>query len=258
VFGILFLHCFSSFLHASFIDPGFYARNLHKHPPTSPDADPWAPGPPTMKWVKVMTQGNEAMDVPIKYCQTCQIWREPRAHHCRECNQCIDAQDHHCIWLNNCVGRRNYKYFLFFITEAGLLGLMLMGFSLAQLLVFANKEELSFMDSIKTNPASLAMLIYGILGALYPLSLTAYHAMLILTGQTTREFLQSKRFAKKDRHRPFDLHSWPRNLWFVLCRRAAPGVYEFRKAFVPGDQRFVTEEEGEIEMKELGKGKART
>lgn len=52
----------------------------------------------------------------IKYCHTCDIYRPPRAVHCGICNCCIERLDHHCPWLGTCVGKRNYKYFIVFIT----------------------------------------------------------------------------------------------------------------------------------------------
>jgi hypothetical protein len=52
------------------------------------------------------------------FCQKCQIWRPPRAHHCSVCERCILQFDHHCVWLNQCIGFYNYRNFvmtLFFL-----------------------------------------------------------------------------------------------------------------------------------------------
>ena len=54
------------------------------------------------------------VDVPTKYCKTCNIWRPLRCHHCRTCDNCVETQDHHCVWLNNCVGRAKLSLFLCF------------------------------------------------------------------------------------------------------------------------------------------------
>jgi len=82
------------------------------------------------------------MEVPVKHCRTCNIWRPPRAHHCRLCDNCIETHDHHCVWLNNCVGKRNYRYFFAFVSTATLLAAYLIATSLAQVLLHMTRENL--------------------------------------------------------------------------------------------------------------------
>jgi len=70
----------------------------------------------------------------IKYCATCDIYRPPRAVHCGICNCCIERLDHHCPWLGTCVGKRNYKYFIIFISLLAalvILGVFLTSFHIA-------------------------------------------------------------------------------------------------------------------------------
>ncbi|KAJ9665920.1 Eukaryotic peptide chain release factor GTP-binding subunit [Coniosporium apollinis] len=216
-------------------------RNLHPFPPTPPTADPLALGPPTTSWTTVLspTSTTAAMEVPTKYCKSCNIWRPPRAHHCRVCDNCIETQDHHCVWLNNCVGRRNYRFFFAFVGSGTLLGCFLLGTSLAHLLVWrAQAPGRSFGDAIQRWRVPFAMLIYGALVTPYPASLWAYHVFLICRGETTREYLNSHKFIKRDRHRPFTQGSWWRNLVAVLVRPRGPTYLRFRQRYEEGDQRF--------------------
>ena len=118
IFAYLFFICLSSLIHASLTNPGvsghgpwlygnvlilwqILPRNLHPMKPPDNSDDPLALGPPTSDWVMVKSNSKytAAMDVPIKYCKTCNIWRPPRCHHCRICDNCIEPQDHHCVWI---------------------------------------------------------------------------------------------------------------------------------------------------------------
>nr|CAG4643036.1 EOG090X01OT [Ilyocryptus agilis] len=242
-FGYLYYICVSSFLHASASDPGILPRNVHRFPPPEANDDPWRPGPPTTEWtlIKSAERSTAAMEVPTKYCRTCQIWRPPRAHHCRLCDNCVETQDHHCVWLNNCVGRRNYRYFFTFISSATFLGLYLAGASLAHILVYMHRSEgVSFGDSISKFRVPFAMVIYGFIAFLYPAALMGYHVFLMARGETTREYLNSHKFVKKDRYRAFTQGSWFKNWFVVLCRPRPPTYYGFKKSFGQGDQRFST------------------
>ncbi|KAL2831213.1 DHHC palmitoyltransferase-domain-containing protein [Aspergillus cavernicola] len=242
VFAYLFYLCFSSFVHASVVDPGIIPRNLHQMPPIDPSEDPLAVGPPTNDWVmvKLATSDVAAMDVPVKYCKTCSIWRPPRCYHCRVCDNCIETLDHHCVWLNNCVGRRNYRYFFAFVSASTLLALFLLGASLAHILVYRLQEGISFGDAIDKWRVPFAMVIYGAIAAPYPASLWVYHLFLVGRGETTREYLNSHKFAKTDRHRPFTQGNIIRN-WITVFGRPRPPTYmQFKEHYQEGDQRLST------------------
>lgn len=190
--------------------------------------------------VKSEGTANAAMDVPTKYCKTCNIWRPPRCHHCRVCDNCIETQDHHCVWINNCIGRRNYRYFFAFVSSATLLGLFLAFGSLGHCLRYATDNAISFKASISHNRVPFAMFLYGLLALLYPACLWIYHLWLMSRGETTREYLNSHKFLKNDRHRPFTRGNVFKN-WLVMLLRPRPPTYvRFKDLYVDGDQRFGT------------------
>ncbi|KAJ9202977.1 hypothetical protein DTO164E3_1580 [Paecilomyces variotii] len=242
LFAYLFYVCMSSFIHASVVDPGIIPRNLHVMPPPDAGSDPLAVGPPTTDWVmiKLATSDVAAMDVPVKYCKTCNIWRPPRCYHCRVCDNCVETLDHHCVWLNNCVGRRNYRYFFTFVSSATLLALFLIGASLAHILVYRHQHGITFGKAIDHWRVPWAMVIYGALAAPYPGSLWAYHLFLMGRGETTREYLSSHKFQKADRYRPFDQGNIFRNWIAVLGRPRPPTYLQFKRPYQEGDQRFAT------------------
>lgn len=188
--------------------------------------------------VKSEGTANAAMDVPTKYCKTCNIWRPPRCHHCRVCDTCIETQDHHCVWINNCVGRRNYRYFFAFVSTATMLGSFLSFGSLGHCLRYATENAVSFRDSIDHNRVPFAMFLYGLLAVPYPACLWGYHLWLLARGETTREYLNSHKFLKKDRHHPFAQRTVLRNWAVALLRPRPPTYLRFKARYEEGDQRY--------------------
>ncbi|KAG7147423.1 Palmitoyltransferase ERF2 like protein [Verticillium longisporum] len=239
-FAYVFYICLSSFFHASVSDPGILPRNQHVFPSPQADDDPLRQQPPTNDWtlIKSAESATAAMEVPVKHCRTCNIWRPPRAHHCRLCDNCIETHDHHCVWLNNCVGRRNYRYFFTFVTSATFIAAYLLGASLAQILVYMSREDVSFGSAIDKFRVPFAMVIYGGLAFCYPAALMGYHIFLMARGETTREYINSHKFIKQERFRAFTQGSMLKNWFVVLCRPRPPTYYSFKAKYQPGDQRL--------------------
>ncbi|KAI0521162.1 palmitoyltransferase ERF2 [Xylaria bambusicola] len=240
IFAYIFIISLSSFIRASVSDPGILPRNLHQFPPADENEDPLRLAPPTNDWtlIKSAEPSIAAMEVPTKFCRSCNIWRPPRAHHCRLCDNCVETQDHHCVWVNNCVGRRNYRYFFTFVTSTMIMGIYLIGVSFAQIGIYSHREGISFGDAVGHSRIALALIIYSIIGLLYPAALTGYHLFLMARGETTREFLNSHKLLKQDRYRAFTQGSMWRNWVVVLCRPRPPTYYRFKDLYEEGDQRF--------------------
>ena len=239
-------------------------RNLHPITPPDDTEDPLTLGPPTIEWTMVVSNRriSAAMDVPTKYCKTCNTWRPPRCHHCRVCDNCIETQDHHCVWLNNCVGRRNYRYFFTFVSGATILGTFLIFASLGHCLRYQSTEGISFIQAINRCRIPFAMVLYGALATPYPACLWVYHWYLMGRGETTREFLNSHNFLAKDRHRPFTQGNMLKNWLVVLLRPRTPTYLRFKAEYEEGDRRFgprrskkgtvlTGEKEGDLEMGKL-------
>jgi palmitoyltransferase ZDHHC9/14/18 len=82
------------------------------------------------------------------------------------------------------------------------------------------------------------MAIYALIVTPYTTALCVYHLLLMGRGETTREYLNSHKFPKKDRHRPFTQGQVLKNWLVVLCRPRPPTYLNFKKKYEQGDQRF--------------------
>jgi palmitoyltransferase ZDHHC9/14/18 len=118
---------------------------------------------------------------------------------------------------------------------------MLLAFSLTHVILYGQKHKIGFAGSLTGRTqerVAFAMFLYAVLALPYPGSLFMYHLFLIARGETTREYLNSHKFPKKDRHRPFSQSSWIRNWLAVLLRPRTPTYLQFKKPYYPGDVRF--------------------
>lgn len=228
VFTYIYLQCISSFLRASFSDPGILPRNIHLTDglndasiPTEytvePGVDSFDPRGKvsTTKGVSATKGGSltcfkhsesspqsESQQHPpenlvyLKYCSTCKIWRPPRSSHCSDCDNCVDFLDHHCIWLNNCVGRKNYRYFVAFVTTGALSGLYITANSIAHVICYKREMHMTIAESLRHRPMPLVMVFLGFFGAGYPLALAGFHLWIASRGESTREFVSMKHVTK--------------------------------------------------------------
>jgi hypothetical protein len=75
------------------------------------------------------------------------IFRPQRTSHCNICNNCVLNFDHHCVWLGTCIGRRNYKWFIYFVSTLASFCLYIVAMSIFSIVV--NVAEVSDDDPME-------------------------------------------------------------------------------------------------------------
>ena len=150
--GLLFLFVMSNLFKTSFSDPGILPRatkaealDIERQIEIEGGNGAAYRPPPRTKEIMIKNQ-----NVKLKYCFTCKIFRPPRASHCSICDNCVERFDHHCPWVGNCVGKRNYRYFYFFLVSLGLHCVFIFCCAICHL-VLLSKEEPSSTSSAKTS-----------------------------------------------------------------------------------------------------------
>ncbi|KAH0930647.1 hypothetical protein HID58_016374 [Brassica napus] len=86
-------------------DPGIIPRN--KEAPESEPLDILS----NTKFPRTKDVLVNGYTVKVKFCETCLLYRPPRASHCSICNNCVQRFDHHCPWVGQCIALTTYEKF---------------------------------------------------------------------------------------------------------------------------------------------------
>jgi palmitoyltransferase ZDHHC9/14/18 len=113
-----------------------------------------------------------------------------------------------------------------------------LGACLTHITIYMNQEGLTFGESLDCWRVTFGLVIYALLAFPYPLALMVYHLFLMARGETTREYLNSHKFIKSERHRAFTQENIIKNWIVVLCRPRPPTYMHFKRKYEEGDQRF--------------------
>ena len=184
-----------------------------------------------------------ARKVALQYCDTCQIYRPPRAYHCSVCDNCCARFDHHCPWVGNCIGRRNYRHFCWFLHATTALALYVLASSVGALWLRARAAKdaaaltgdaaavrdvgSGLAQAARESTGAIVLLVYCGVAIWFVAGLCGFHVYLSWTDQTTAESLQGG-FGAHRAKPPAGGTTGPRACAAVLCGARPPSLVRAR------------------------------
>ena len=191
---------------AATMDPGIIPRNTSGVVPPHPLGE---------------AQGAEGGG-SFRFCETCNVWRPPRAKHCGACDNCVEQFDHHCPWVGTCIGRRNYVYFLAFVISVTLQVVYVLVVTSVFVGIRASRQRkgsavLAVAAAAKQEVVAMALIVFLFFIVWSLLGLSGYHVYLTSVAATTNEMMKG---AFRDRTNEND-EGCARN-WARACLSAVP------------------------------------
>eukprot|EP00171_Calliarthron_tuberculosum_P005317 IDg5317t1 len=164
-----------------------------------------APPPPARR-DRTLTLHDRTM--LVKFCETCRIWRPPRASHCATCNNCVQRFDHHCPWLGNDIGVRNYRSYFTFVSSSAVASIAVIVAAVWHIVVKVDHKRGPGIPTAKAlrlalgsgaTSANLPLIALCLLAFAFTGGLTVFHIYLTCNNVTTAEsFKKASRNAAHD------------------------------------------------------------
>jgi len=175
---ILFILTLFHFGTASTIDPGIIPRVQ--------DDDEDDQMAPLYKTVEI-----RGVNIQMKWCSTCKFYRPPRSSHCSTCDNCVMNFDHHCPWLGNCIGRRNYRFFYWYLVCLTIHMIITLACTIL-FMILKSKQEDSFIVNSAPMIVSIIICVLVFISFFFVCGLMAFHTYLITNGRSTYEQFSSR------------------------------------------------------------------
>ena len=154
-----------------------------------------------MKSKKIVCSNVRGFMKKIKFCETCIVYRPPKASHCRYCDSCVMKFDHHCFWIGNCVGKSNYHDFFLFLFSVIISDFVKFVISIITgiyLILNKNIKNLVINNFYLHFIFCVIIFIYSIIFFVFLFKLYKYHVKLIFKGITTYEDIKKTHLNQGD------------------------------------------------------------
>ncbi|MCL7049766.1 hypothetical protein MKW94_019147 [Papaver nudicaule] len=161
----------------STMDPGIIPRNASL---SSLNTDQLS----RIKSRKLVINGIE---VKLKFCRICRIYRPPRSSHCAICDNCVEKFDHHCPWIGQCIGLRNYRFYMMFTTSALIFFVYIFAFSCRKINRRILETRLGFFRTIRSCPEAFALASFCFVAMWFVCGIVCFHVYLVMKNQTAYE-----------------------------------------------------------------------